>query len=697
MDKFSSSSAINVYGTDALKKTVAEAGGKVNNNKPSFSDNGEIYDFGPDGDDFADWYLEKKYKDDLEYQNFMSIPSIIAEHYNIPEEEAKKIFEGTIDESWEENVKQRVHYTDNKDLKQVKAINTKQFTKVIENLIEDWSIRSGKDTITIDDEDVFVGKPVNTTLILGAPGIGKSTIPQTVIDTFNEKVAKFDPSKMITLIKINCANLSAGDFMMPTMPKENDILGAITKFEKSFPQSSKYLEKLDKDKKEEVAAIIRNSGQFKATDAPKAWLPSYRKVGDDELNKMLDDYSNGGVYEDKDHKSYTTGGGGIILFDEFFRGDKDIFNQLLNFLLDRELNGWKLGSKWAIIACSNRPCDDSEVEGVFKSWKGMPAAKDRWTQRFQLIPDPESWKAWAKKKHCDDMILAFIFDKTSKVGDEWPRWHTAVRNGSNDADQFSPVTPRRWEEAFCAITKLKIQKSRETGKKIGDLAELDLGDIKETLEAIFDVDFVAEFTQWIKDHKDKIDLVGIMKDPTSVYLPKKFINDPRKAVNLINNLYNDFENTYKDHYADVTEEELANIFIWLGINYKDDIYAVHDFMEKIESLYPYNSKCPLDKYSKVYLVQFAAFPEKDTEDDIENLMQTEYTGADGIKYTNKYPLPKNSLKIVKDMMKKYFPWRISGDEIVPYGNVDTSAYKEEKEKMEEEKKQMEEETSKKSK
>ena len=78
-------------------------------------------------------------------------------------------------------------------------------------------------------------------------------------------------------------------------------------------------------------------------------------------------------------------------------------------------------------------------------------------------------------------------------------------------------------------------------------------------------------------------------------------------------------------------------------------------------------------------------------------MQTEYTGADGIKYTNKYPLPKNSLKIVKDMMKKYFPWRISGEEIVPYGNVDTSAYKEEKEKMEEEKKQMEEETSKKSK
>ena len=656
MDNFSGSSDVKVLGTNALNDSVTEAGGKVNNSAPTFEEG--TYDDGPDGDKFFDWELKKEYKNSIEYQNFMSIPSIIKEHYNYSDEEFEKI-----NEAWKDVAKERVSYLDKSQLGKVKAINIEKFEKLIGGLIEDWSINRGKSTVSVDGDDVEIGDPMGNILVFGAPGIGKSTVPQMVVDKFNQDVAKGDKSKMISLISINCANITAGDFMMPTMPTENDVISTIRDFSEAFPESGEYFNKLSSGEQKQIAATIQSSGQFKSSDAPKNWLPSWRKTGNDKIDKMLDDYSNGGVYMDKDGHTYKTGGGGIILFDELLRCDPDVFKQLMNFLLERELNGWMLGSKWAIIACSNRPCDDAEVAEVWNSWSATPAAKDRWEGFYQLIPDPESWKKWARKKGCDELILEFIFDdndESARDGNgEYVRWHTMVKDASEDSAQVAPISPRRWQKAFSRLGKAKIKKSREEGKKISDISELSIDEIQEALEGVFDTDFVAVFIDWLETNMDKINLDAVMKDPKSVYLPKKYVNDPAGSQILIKKLSKDIQARYKDNPGDCSEDQLANIIAWLGMNYKEDVYAVQNFIEElVENVFKNNTKFRIMNYPKVLQMLDAAYPSKD----LEEVLHDRETRTEN-------PWPKNSIEIIKDLMRKYFPWRIDGDKIKYYDDL----------------------------
>ena len=656
MDNFAGSSAVKVLGTNALNDSVTEAGGKINTSAPTFDEG--VYDEGPDGDKFFDWELNKEYKNSIEYKNFMSIPSIIKEHYNYSDEEFEKL-----NEAWKDVAKERVSYLDKSQLGKVKAINVDKFEKLINGLIEDWSINSGKSSVSVDGEDVEIGDPMGNILVFGAPGIGKSTVPQLVVDKFNRNEAKGDPSKMISLISINCANIAAGDFMMPTMPKENDVISTINDFAETFPESGEYFKKLSKDEQGKVAVTIQNSGQFKSSDAPKCWLPSWRKTGNDKIDKMLDDYSNGGVYMDKDRHTYKTGGGGIILFDELLRCDPDVFKQLMNFLLDRELNGWRLGSKWAIIACSNRPCDDAEVANVWNSWSSTPAAKDRWEGFYQLIPDPESWKKWARSKGCDELILEFIFDDnddSARDGNgEYVRWHTMVKDASEDSAQVAPISPRRWQKAFSRLGKAKIKKSREEGKKISDISELSLDEIQEALEGVFDTDFIAVFIDWLETNINKINLDAVMKDPKSVYLPKKYVNDPAGSQVLIRKLSKDIQARYKDNPGDCSDEQLANIAIWLGMNYKEDVYAIQNFIEElVDNVFKNKSEFRILKYIKMWQVITAAYPPKDIDDDIRHY-----------ESRSDHPWPKNSIEIVKDLMREYFPWRIDGDDIKYYDDL----------------------------
>ena len=657
MDNFAGSSAVTVLGTNALNDSVTEAGGKINKSAPTFDEG--VYDEGPDGDKFFDWKLNKEYKNSIEYKNFMSIPSIIKEHYNYSDEEFEKL-----NEAWKDVADARVSYGGKtKGLSKVKAIDVNKFEKKINRLITDWSINRGKSTIMVNGEKVNIGKPMRNMLVFGAPGVGKSTVPQMVVDKFNRNAAKGDKSQMISLISIDCSLIDAGGFMMPTMPKENDVIRTINNFSETFPESGEYFKNLSKNDQEKVAATIQSSGQFKSSDAPKYWLPSYRYTGDDEIDKILDDYSNGGVYTDEDGRSYKTGGGGIILFDEFLRCNTDVFKQLMNFLLKRELNGWKLGSKWAVMACSNRPCDDAEVEDVWNSWSAMPASKDRWSEFYQLIPDPESWKKWARKKGCDELILEFIFDDNDEsardANGEYVRWHTMVRDASEDAEQVATISPRRWEDVFSKLGRAKMMKSMEEGREISDISELSLDEIQEELEGVLDEDFIAVFIDWLETNMNKINLDAVMKDPKSVYLPKKYVNDPAGSQILIRKLSKDIQAKYKDNPGDCSEEQLANIIAWLGMNYKEDVYAVQNFMEElVDNVFKNNTDFKLMNYTKVLQMLDAAYPSKDLE---ETLHKRETRPNN--------PWPKNSIEIIKALMREDFPWRIDGDDIKYYDDL----------------------------
>ena len=658
IDKFSDSNGVKVYAPSAMSDSVVAAGGNGCESTASHIDDDGIYNYGPDGKEFSRWMKEGKYKDSQEYKNLMSMPSIIKEHYNCTDEEAREIFEDMfdpdqlLDESWDGIVKSRVGYVDKGELSGLREINTKEFDRILTKMIDERITNGGKTIVRADGK---VGRPSRNVLVFGAPGIGKSTIPNQVIDRYNE-AAGDDPSKQITLISINCSLISEGDFMMPTMPKENDIMTSIKKFSKAFPQSAEYLEGIDDEQAADIAQTIAASGQFKSSDAPKSWLPSYKPTGDKKIDIMLDTYANGGVYEDKEGYTRKTGNGGIILFDEFLRANASVFSQLMNFFLERRLQDWKLGSKWVIVACSNRPCDDGEVSRVWKDWNDSPASKDRQERMYQLVPNPEMWKNWIRTKGVDELLLDFIFEKDSMSGDEYPRWHSAVRRGSGDSKQVKPIFPRTWEAAFNAINNFELDND------LDDISEMTTDQIEECIGGIFDVDFVAEITTWLRDHMNKVDLDAIMKDPKSVYLPKKFVNDSAQAGILVQNLLKEFEARFKEHPEDCSDDELANIIAWLGINYRGDMVAIQNFMEElVKNVFKDKGENRLAKYVKAFQTLEAAYPTRDIEDDIkyyESLPE------------DSYPWPEGSLEIIKGIMREYFPWRLNGDKIKYYDDLD---------------------------
>ena len=63
-------------------------------------------------------------------------------------------------------------------------------------------------------------------------------------------------------------------------------------------------------------------------------------------------------------------------------------------------------------------------------------------------------------------------------------------------------------------------------------------------------------------------------------------------------------------------------------------------------------------YPKVLQMLDAAYPSKD----LEEVLHDRETRTEN-------PWPKNSIEIIKDLMREYFPWRIDGDDIKYYDDL----------------------------
>ena len=672
IDKFASDRAIKVYAPKTISDSVVAAGGNGCEFKAPIINSDEVYDD-------ESWDNPDDYKNSNEYKNFLSIPSIIQEAYNCSADEANKLFEDMVEEGWDGDdgiVARRIKYSKGEDFAGIKNIDYKRFEEILTEMIEKRA-EFGNET-AIDSEGTEWTADRNA-LFFGAPGIGKSSIPNAVITAYNKHMAN-DKSKMMTLISVDCGLLEEGSLMMPTMPQEVNVEEVLRDFKDTFPQANEYLDKLNVGSKDAKKIASTLSGfVLKVKDSPKAWLPSYQRSGNDDINFVLNAYANSGVYVDEKRKSIETGGGGIILFDELLRADPGIFKQLMCFLLTRNLNGWELGDKWTIIACSNRPCDDVRVEKVWKEWKGSPAGNDRFQRTFQLIPDPEQWKEWIKQKRVDQLFLDFIFDPQSKTGDgEYPRWHSMVKNGAGNSKMDNPIGPRRWED----VIKHFNQYESKHGYK--DMSEMDLSEIKEELGGYFDEVFIDVFIDWLDLNIDKVDLDAIMENPAEVYLPEKFKNDPEGALQLIQKLYSELEYRFKDNPKECSDEQLANIVRWLGTNYKDDSVSVIGFITKISrSIFKDEKDYAWVSYIKSNMVLEAAFPPHDIEEDVKYSESSERRDSDR--------WPEGSLEIIKNYMREYFPWRIDGDEIRYYDEFDMDAVEELTKKIKDDQKKDDEE------
>ena len=380
IDKFSGSNAVQVYASKDLSDAVVTAGGKGCEERAPLMDDNEIYE----GD---------AEKGSPEYNNFLRFASVVKESMN--QEDAGE----NVNESWDEVVKERVPYGNdperNREMSVFEEINMEDFEEILKDMID------RRITFADDLSDEEKGRNI---LVFGAPGIGKSTIPNMVIKKYNESV-NYDPSKMISLININCSLLKSGDLLMPTMPKPVDVLDAIEQYGQTFKDETNRIEAMSDEEKNGLIKTMKINTQYKADDTPKSWLPAFKPTGNDDADAAYGAWANGGIYQVSENEFVKTGNGGIIIFDELLRADDDVFGDLMNFLLFRRLHEYVLGSKWVIIACSNRPCDDDEIAEAWDSWNNSIAKKDRYAKFFQLIPDPASWKKWAADKGFDPILI----------------------------------------------------------------------------------------------------------------------------------------------------------------------------------------------------------------------------------------------------------------------------------------------------
>lgn len=155
------------------------------------------------------------------------------------------------------------------------------------------------DTDDLKDEIAlcFKNKSLARLMIWGAPGIGKTAILMSVLDSLPN-------GKEYNLIVKTLSNETPDNF---TLPKYVEI-----------------------------------NGQEKATDVPKTWLPVYKPTGDRNQDQILDDAC----------------GKGLLFIDELSRATPQVLNVILPLVNEGIFNGYKLGSGWVIIVASNRAEDE---------------------------------------------------------------------------------------------------------------------------------------------------------------------------------------------------------------------------------------------------------------------------------------------------------------------------------------------------
>lgn len=292
------------------------------------------------------------------------------------------------------------------------------------------------------------GEPL---LVWGAPGIGKTTIPKTIITEVNKEIVKSgkgDEDKM-SMIVVDCSILQAGDLSMPMPVKGTTIENAI----KSNPGVLKTMKEFGVSEEDLAGVVIE-----KSSDAPKTWLPMYRPTGDPKKDRVLNAIANGAVnpvYDDEGFiKEYeTTGGGGILMFDEFLRADPDTLFGIVQIMMNRSTSGgYVLGNKWYVMACSNRPTDDQQVANNWES--APPALRDRVSQ-VNFVPSFDEWAKWAKDKGgFDDFTIDFIGKyESSGYNNPKSRWHNIDPTEGQVNSKTRNVTPRTWSRCIAELNE----------------------------------------------------------------------------------------------------------------------------------------------------------------------------------------------------------------------------------------------------
>ena len=391
-------------------------------------------------------------------------------------------------------------------------------------------------------------------IVWGAPGIGKTTIPGDILKEFNKEVASAGGTNAdkMSIIVVDCSMLQAGDLTMP-MPVSIDNKEAI-----AAVQSNETVMRIANAlgmKEEELASFAT----AKSSDAPKTWLPMWKPTGNADIDRGRNAQANGwvNVVEDEDGvivSSETHCNGGILVFDEFLRADPDTLFGIAQIMMERRMmGGYRLGSKWAVIGCSNRPTDDCQVE---ENWaKSSDAFKQR-SGVVNFVPDFSDWCRWAKEKGgFDDFTIDWIGQYGADTAKS--RWHNVDPQENENSNEGRSVTPRNWSRAIKELNRLCKIKGVDSYMKLGERFL--------TVLKMFLPDKIAE-----NYHEDYIDNGGSSKFN---YGYETIINDPTLKVTdktPCSTITNHLKNSIKRKFSiknPIPAEDFAKLMDFLELNF----------------------------------------------------------------------------------------------------------------------------------
>ena len=477
-------------------------------------------------------------KNSVEYRNYETFKGMVNEHY------AKYGNTGPFQMINEEDFK-RVGFSAADGGVVARDIDSDDLREILEDLVENVPAYKG------DNHGGAV-------FIWGAPGIGKSTIPKAIIKAWNKE--KGDALHKKALMVVQCGDLTIDGFSLP-IPMEKsieDYLNERPVLKDKVASQGISLDTLEKIKK--------NMHKVSA-EAPKTWLPAFKMDATQEEIDVLNDIANGYLeIKNKDGKivKTETTEGGILLFDEFFRANEEVFKIMMQIILNREYSGYMLGNKWGILCCSNRPEDDEEVRSGFEK-TGAVVGTRMLAGAYNFIPSFDEWKKWAVSEGgFDDITLEFLKFDTDPDNGEYTNWHTIRPDEYIQRGKTAWPTPRTWS---ALMNELNLYKENHGYANIVDIPENKL---RRKADGIIGEEMAARYVEFLKSHASSIavDAKAVLEDPDYVipsssqcsnvvkqiedYVTIQYDDTDLPDVSLLMNMFNKLNSTYaasKDNYV----------------------------------------------------------------------------------------------------------------------------------------------------
>ena len=515
-------------------------------------------------------------KNSVEYRNYETFKGMINEHY------AKYGNTGAFQMVNEEEFK-RVGFSAAEGGVAARDIYSDDLREILEDLVENVPAYKGD-------------KHGGAVFIWGAPGIGKSTIPKAIIKAWNKE--KGDALHKKALMVVQCGDLTIDGFSLP-IPMEKsieDYLNERPVLKDKVTSQGIALDTLEKIKKNMHKVSV---------EAPKTWLPAFKMDATQEEIDVLNDIANGYLeIKNKDGKivKTETTEGGILLFDEFFRANEEVFKIMMQIILNREYSGYMLGNKWGILCCSNRPEDDEEVRSGFEK-TGAVVGTRMLAGAYNFIPSFDEWKKWAVSEGgFDDITLEFLKFDTDPDNGEYTNWHTIRPDEYIQRGKTAWPTPRTWS---ALMNELNLYKENHGYANIVDIPDTKL---RRIADGIIGEDMAVRYVAFLKSHASSIavDAKAVLEDPDYVipspsskcpdvvkqiedYVTIKYDDTNLPDVSLLMNMFNKLNNTYSNSKDNYVKRMHLNIIKHFKVmtNQKNKL-ALREYLEATNNRYNFD-------------------------------------------------------------------------------------------------------------